>query len=412
MDTMCEETPGTTTATAQGLRRRLGRRLRPLGVATFIQGLGFWVPVEKLFMSEIGFDAAAVGVMAAVYAAATPILEVPAGIVSDRWSRRAVLMGASLAIAASALVGGLSHGVETYLIGAVLLGAYFALYSGAMDSMVYDTVLEETGDGARFEKEIGRIRAIESAAFVTSALLGGWLAELTSPRLMYFLTVPFAILSISAYAAFREPRLHQVGEPLSLRRHVAATVATVRSNPAITPIVTLTIVCSTSLTLLLEFGPLWLVALGTSAVFFGPHWAVLMSTLGFGGLLAGRVRLDAPRPLAAVSAALVSGTIVLTTSHHVVVLTLAQGVLALLVVIAGIHANALLHHEIDSSIRASVASGVSAVSWIVFLPVALVFGGLAQELGIHAAAWLLVGLACLIVGTLARRLPVPDRVPS
>ena len=31
-----------------------------------------WVPVEKLFMSEIGFDPAAVGLMAAAYAAVVP----------------------------------------------------------------------------------------------------------------------------------------------------------------------------------------------------------------------------------------------------------------------------------------------------------------------------------------------------
>lgn len=399
MDTTCERQTTAATATHTGLRRRL----RPLKVATFIQGLAFWVPVEKLFMSEIGFDAATVGVMAAVYAATTPLLEVPAGIVSDRWSRRAVLMGASLAVAASALVGGLSHGVATYLVAAVLLGAYFALYSGAMDSMVYDTVLEENGDGACFEKEIGRIRALESAAFVTSALLGGWLADLTSTRVMYFLTVPFALLSIVAYAGFREPRLHRTDEPVSLGTHVAATFSTVRRNPALRPIIALTVVVATSLSLLLEFGPFWLVALGTSAVLFGPHWAVLMSTLGFGGLLAGRVRLDDARTLAAVSVALAASTLVLTTSHQVLVVTLAQGVLALILVIAGIHANALLHHEIDSTVRASVVSGVSAVSWIVFLPVALAFGGLAQLLGIHAAAWILVVLAVLIAGTLARR---------
>ena len=43
----------------------LQKRLRPLHLAAFGQGIGFWVPVEKLFMNEIGFDAASVGLMAA-----------------------------------------------------------------------------------------------------------------------------------------------------------------------------------------------------------------------------------------------------------------------------------------------------------------------------------------------------------
>ena len=49
--------------------------------------------------------------MAAAYAAVVPILEVPSGILADRWSRRGVLMAASAALALSALIGGLSHNV-------------------------------------------------------------------------------------------------------------------------------------------------------------------------------------------------------------------------------------------------------------------------------------------------------------
>jgi hypothetical protein len=30
----------------------------------FLQGLALWVPIEKLFMTSIGFDAAGVGLMA------------------------------------------------------------------------------------------------------------------------------------------------------------------------------------------------------------------------------------------------------------------------------------------------------------------------------------------------------------
>ena len=44
----------------------------PLHIAVTLQGAMLWVPVEKLFMSGIGFTAASVGVMAAAYAAVTP----------------------------------------------------------------------------------------------------------------------------------------------------------------------------------------------------------------------------------------------------------------------------------------------------------------------------------------------------
>ena len=63
----------------------LRRRLRPLHAAVFLQGFLLWVPVEKLFMTELGFDAAAVGVTAAAYSA-----NGPAARTADRHPRRPV----------------------------------------------------------------------------------------------------------------------------------------------------------------------------------------------------------------------------------------------------------------------------------------------------------------------------------
>src|SRR2546421_11912909 len=106
--------------------RSVSNRLRPLYIASGLSMVSFWAPIEKLFLSGIGFDAAAIGLMAAVYAAVVPILEVPSGILADRWSRRGVLIVGSVALAASSLVGGLSSNVPTYLVAAVVLRGGFA----------------------------------------------------------------------------------------------------------------------------------------------------------------------------------------------------------------------------------------------------------------------------------------------
>lgn len=93
----------------------VARRLRPLAIGLGLQNMLFWVPVEKIFMTEIGFDAAAIGIVAAVYAAVVPLLEVPFGVLADRWSRTGVLVLATFALAASSLVGGLSNDPAMYV---------------------------------------------------------------------------------------------------------------------------------------------------------------------------------------------------------------------------------------------------------------------------------------------------------
>jgi predicted MFS family arabinose efflux permease len=376
---------------------KLNRRLVPLYVGTAVQGCLLWVPVEKLFMNEIGFTAATVGVMAAAYAALVPVIEVPSGILADRWGRRNVLVVACLALAVASLLGGLATTVPLYVLSMVPLGVYFAMWSGTMDAIVYDTVLEETGSSDTFERDLGRVRFVESITLVASALGGGVLANVASARLTYFLTVPFAVLAAIAFVRFREPLLHKENEYTSLRAQVTLTWQAVTRRDALLPVVALAVLTSALLQLVFEFGPLWMIALSASALFFGPFWAALVSTLGLGGLLAGRLDMKRTTVLAAVVAAMTAAALTLVLGRGLVAVTVAQVVLSLALVVVGIHVTKLVHDAVPSAVRSGVASGVSAFTWLAFLPLAIGFGLLADRVGVARAGWLIV-LAVVVAG--------------
>ena len=378
------------------------RRLLPLHIAVALQGFMLWVPVEKLFMNEIGFDAGTVGVMAAAYAALVPLVEIPSGVLADRWSRRGVLIVASSALMLTSLVGGLSHSVPLYIVSALFLAVYFAMYSGTMEAVVYDTLLEETGDSNAFERRIGRVRFVESATLVVSSLAGGLLAGLTTPRLTYFLTVPFAAASIAALLRFDEPQLHKTDESTSLRRHVAVTLRTIARRRELLPVIVLTVLTALMLQVVFEFGPLWLVTGGTAPGLYGPFWAGLVSTLGLGGLLAGRMRLDRPVAVTTTIAVLTLASWVLTASRNTAVVTIAQFAVALVVVIMSIYVSRVLHDAVPSAIRSGVVSGVGALSWISFLPFSLVFGHVSEHHGVDTAAWMITAVAILAAAVLVK----------
>jgi hypothetical protein len=46
---------------------------------------------------------------------------------------------------------------------------------------------------------------------------------------------------------------------------------------------------------------------------------------------------------------------------------------------------------VTSTVRSGVASGVGALSWIAFLPTALIFGIVSKQTGVHTASWMIVG---------------------
>ena len=183
-----------------------------------------------------------------------------------------------VALMISSLIGGLSHNVIAYVIAAMVLGIYFAFSSGTVDSVVYDTVLEETGSNELYERWIGRIRAVESAGFVLSSLAGGVLAQYTS-TLHLLRHVPLIGLAIIGFLRFDEPRLHQAAERVSLRSHVALTFRTMITSRAVLRVLLLVAAVGLLTQAVFEFGPLWLVALAAPAVLYGPYWAALVSTL-------------------------------------------------------------------------------------------------------------------------------------
>jgi MFS family permease len=376
----------------------LRARLLPLHLGIALQGFVLWYPVEKLFMSEIGFDAATVGLMAAAYAAVVPLFELPSGVLADRWSRRGVLVAASVALAVCSLVGGLSTNVAAYIAGVLALGLYFAMYSGTLDAIVYDTVLEETGGSADFERRIGRVRFVESMSLVGSSLAGGVLAGLLDTRATYFLTVPFALGSIACYLRFREPTLHRAEQRVPLREHLTTTLRAARGF-ALLPVIALAVLTALLTQAVFEFGPLWLVALGVPAVHYGPYWAGLMSTLGLGGLLVSR--LTRPAGLAMSAVLITASMVVQSLSHDFLVVTAAQIVATLLLVAVGIHTSKLLHDAVPSTVRAGVASGVSSLSWLVFLPFSLAFGLIGDTYGVHRAAVVLIAVAVMVGALLA-----------
>jgi MFS family permease len=390
-------------------RGALGKRLAPIYLASFLGGLALWVPIEKLFMTEIGFTSASVGVMAAVYAVVVPVLELPSGVLADRWSRRGVLILGTAAVIISVLIGGFSQSVTMYVIAAAFLGVYFALQSGTLESIVYDTVLEETGDSEAFEQTIGQVRLVESVALVTSALLGGLIAQFAPLQSTYFLTAPLLVLSALMLLWFREPQLHKTEEQLALGAQIRATYRTILSGGQLRAIVALTVVGALLMQGMLEFGPLWLVALLVPPFLYGPHWAGLTSALGFGGLLGARPWFTAPWTVRVLALAVIACCVVLVVSDHVGLVVGVQIVLTLLVVAVSIPVTRRLHDAVPSTIRAGVASGVGTLTWLAFVPFALGFGALSETAGLNRGALLFVAIgvvaAVLMLVVLPRARP-------
>ncbi len=371
------------------------RRLLPLYIATFSQGLVLWAPIEKLFLRSLGVDQATLGLMAACYASLIPLLDLFSGILADRWSRKGVLILASVASMLNALLGGLSHNVTTYLVSTLFFGVSVALVSGTYESILYDTLLEQTGHNRGFEKRLSQLKLLNSLALLSGALVGGLVATLFSPRLAYFVTIPLVAISLGVLPTFKEPHLHHTQERPSLSSYLRTIAQTIFQRGKTLRIVSALLATSLLLSAIFEFGPLWPMALSTPVGFYGLANAAVLAAGGAGSWLSARLTLTKPAAILGVAGLLVGSSLALVVGRNVVVVILAQGVL----VAGGVGVNMLftrlLHDCLNSQVRAGAASGVGALSSTAFVLFALLFGGVSQHLGIFHAGWMVVGVTLL-----------------
>lgn len=374
---------------------RLTRRLLPLFIAAFSQGLVLWAPIEKVFLQSLGFDQAALGLMAACYTSLIPLLDLASGLLADRWSRKGILILASIASMLNALLGGLSYNVLTYLVSTLFFGVDVALVSGTYESILYDTLLEETGGSGAFEKRLSQVKLLSSLALIIGSLAGGFIATVLSPRLAYFATIPLVAMSLFALSTFQEPHLHHDAGHTSLSSHLRSIAQTVFQPGKTRQIVLALLATSLLLSAIFEFGPLWQLALGAPVGLYGLTNAAVLSAGGVGSWLAPRLTLAKPASIIGVAGLLVGASLTLVIVQNTMVVILAQGML----VAGGVGINMvftrLLHDALSSRVRAGAASGVGALSSIAFILFSLLFGMVSQHAGVFHAGWMVVGVALL-----------------
>ncbi len=360
-------------------KKNLSKRFRPLYFSAFFHGFVLWYAIEKIFMKTIGFNDVTIGVMIAFYSAIVLVAETPSGILADRWSRKGVLIIASIFLSLSALIGGLSQGVLSYLVAAGFWGVFFALYSGTYETIVYDTVREETKSGDLYEHYYGKVTIFDSSALVIGSIIGGLVANFAGLNMAYFLSVPMGIGSIAALMQFKEPQLHKNHAPVSLREQVSDTFRSVLQKGDLPPVLVVLVATSALTFLIFEFSQLWTIALLIPLIWFGPVNALHLSSIGIGGALVSRFRLNRQAALMGLLVVLVVSCLALTLSRNKLVVVFAIFFASICLISISIIFSKLLHDRLDSKVRAGAASAISTLGRMIIIPVSIVFGYISSK---------------------------------
>ncbi len=366
------------------------RRMVPLYIGRFLYCLVLWYSIEKLFMVSIGFNDGSIAIVIAIYALMSVLMEVPSGVLADRWSRKGVLALAAFCLAVCSLIGGFSYGVPLYIVSGIFWGFFDALCSGTDSAIIYDVLDEERGSTKDYEKEYGIYQFIGGVAYIIAGLLGGVIGDALSLRADYFLTVPIVLAAALITLRFRDSTKHQQSQDAHLRQHLVETFGAIFKNRNLIFILITMFAISLANGLLGEMHQLWYIALAAPVLFFGAAGSIINATWGFGGLLARY--LTTKRTVLLSLSIIAAMSLTLVFMRNIYVILVAQFIFMMLANATSTAMTGQMHRQLPSHVRAGAGSAANTAMRLVNIPTVLLFGWVAHNYSVFAAAWIVVAL--------------------
>lgn len=368
----------------------INRRLMPLFFSDFFAGLMFWWPILLPFLHHSGITTLQIGIYSILANIVILVIEVPSGILADRWSRKRVALIGLLSMAIGSGLLGIAHNFGGFILGVAFTGAYFAMRSGLQEAMIYDTLLE-SNQRQNYEYYVAKLRTINTVGVVLSSLLGAVLASSISFSTPFFITIISCAISFIFLLRFKEPQLHKQAEITNLFRHIRILFLSLGQHKEMQLLVFTSLLIGIEFCFMTQLDQLWPIALGLSILWYGPLNAFLMSSQGFAATLASRVAKNT-NFVKLIGCALIVGALGLVI-HNIFSVAISEFMLLAAVTILKIVLSGRIQDQLPSSQRSSVESAISTFSTLAFILVTVIFSAIAETHSIFVAAWIVVGIA-------------------
>ena len=134
------------------------------------------------------------------------LLEVPTGILSDKFKRKTVTLLASCCFMISACLYAIANGYLILMLACICDGLYNALISGNDEALIFDS-LKENRLQNKYHKVWGNMRFYRTLSYGLSAVLGSIIVWLWGIRQTYYVVVLCSIVMLLLSANLTEPDL-------------------------------------------------------------------------------------------------------------------------------------------------------------------------------------------------------------
>lgn len=245
-----------------------------LKIISLLAGMMFWYGIEQLFMNNVISDPNIRALATTVYTITLLALDIPGGIIADRFGRRkTILLGMSLQ-ALSVLIMGVSSTASVFLLGVFIYGIYWALCNGAAQAMMYDHLAED-GRHGEYAKHQGSAYAFGYFGAGIANVSSGVIAHFWGLRAPYILSVIPAVTALIIALTLKENRQRSINAKRLLFSDYFTQLAATLKHSRFAAVYALQIVIGLLIFMTIcEFGQVTLLSYHNSAIWLGLIWAI------------------------------------------------------------------------------------------------------------------------------------------
>ncbi len=331
--------------------------------------------IERLFWEQRGMTIQMVVYTEIIYAITIVFLEIPTGIIADKWGRKKMVVLNAFLGCCGIFILVFSTKFWHFAVVAFLAGIGGSACSGAENALLYDSLLK-SGKEQSFEKHLGRLKMYEFLAIILAALSGSLMANRFGFEFNYWVSFVGMFISLCISLVLVEPDIQsEIDMPIPIKEYIKASVNFFGKNPSICIVLLSGMVIGSALNFIDEFWQLYISRLGVPVIYFGLFLAALSFLRLPGNIIAYAIknRFSYRVLLSAVVFVFTVGFLYLSVVKDYTSL----GMIFLISIVSGIIepiVTGYLHHRIDSSMRATIDSFQSLGSRAVLIVVGLGFG--------------------------------------
>ncbi|MDD4628238.1 MAG: MFS transporter [Candidatus Peribacteraceae bacterium] len=265
----------------EAVRHALIRRnILKLYALQALQGAIVLIPVLIPFYQSNGIPLTQVYLLEAIFSIQVLLLEIPTGYIADRWGRRNTLIAATFFWCSGWICYAAGHSFGTFMIGELLMGLGVSLYSGTIEAMTYDSLLE-MGETDRYRRVAGHQAFLTFITEAGASILGGFIA-FWSLRAAAWTTAGMILVAFLISLTLVEPRRHKQLEEKEHLRALRRTIThTLVENIPLRSIIVLHSIIATMTLCLFWFTQPYQMAVGLPVEFFGIAHAVIVTAGAF-----------------------------------------------------------------------------------------------------------------------------------